>query len=125
MGLLEGLMEAWNADDTVRSLVLHRGSLLQWPKASLVGVHTFETMALNETVLTELLKIWLPQNNTPKTISVDDAREEANCFEIQTHPHAVAQAFKLEYQPNSVKKKTSLIYIRFIVFSLLPPHDGR
>lgn len=75
---LKGLAQRWNDHESIRSVILHRGTLLQWPTPKQVGVHTFETMAVNERVLMELLAVWLPQTETPKTISIDDIRDEAN-----------------------------------------------
>ena len=79
MGGLDGLAERWDEDASIRSIVLHRGTLLQWPSPQLVGVHTFVTMAINERVLMEVLKIWVPKTSTPKTINIDDARDQDRC----------------------------------------------
>ena len=75
---LKGLAEALNKNEAIRSTILHKGTILQWPSPRLVGVHTFNTMASNEAVMMEVLKIWLPQNPVPKTICIDDCREEVH-----------------------------------------------
>ena len=82
---LEGLASIWAKDDVIRHLLLHKGTLLQWPDPKQVGVHTFETMSLNERVITETLKLWLPQCPTPKTLAIDDARDEASI--LKNHGH--------------------------------------
>ena len=79
---LKGLAAKWENDSTIRNIVLHRGTLLQWAKPTLTGVHTFETLAYNEKVITEVLQLWLPQNATPKTLIIDDIRAEANVQKV-------------------------------------------
>ena len=74
---LEGLADKWNGDEGLRSLLLHTGSLLQWPRAEQKGVVNFDTMRLNSTVLTHVLQLWAPQVEVPKTVCIDAIRSEA------------------------------------------------
>ena len=74
---LDGLAGLWNGDETIRSIVLHSGSLLQWPDPKKTGVINFATMAQNAVVLEHLIRIWCPQVPEPRTISIDHAREQA------------------------------------------------
>ena len=39
---LDGLAKAWADDECVRSLLLHKKSLLAWPSSKKTGVITFE-----------------------------------------------------------------------------------
>ena len=75
---LKGLADALNSNEAIRTTILHKGTILQWPSPRLVGVHTFNTMAANEAVVMEVLKIWLPQTPVPKTICIDTCRDEAH-----------------------------------------------
>lgn len=83
---LDGLAGLWNGDETIRSIVLHSGSLLQWPDPKKTGVINFATMAQNAVVLEHLIRIWCPQVPEPRTISIDHAREQAwwilKCLEV-------------------------------------------
>lgn len=74
---LEGLAALWEDDKYVRSLVLSTQSLLKWPSKKKMGVITFETMSANYRVLSLLLKIWLPLNESAKTVFIDHVRNEA------------------------------------------------
>ena len=76
---LDGLSKAWADDECVRSLLLHKKSLLSWPSSKKTGVISFETMAQNARVLSKVLEIWCPQMEIPKTLSIDDAREQVRC----------------------------------------------
>lgn len=76
---LDGLAKAWADDECVRSLLLHKKSLLSWPSSKKTGVISFETMAQNARVLSKVLEIWCPQMEIPKTLSIDDAREQVRC----------------------------------------------
>ncbi len=76
---LEGLVKAWADDEHIRSLVLHRKSLLTWPSPKTKGVISFETMNLNAHVLSKVLEIWCPQLAYPKTLCIDDVREQVGC----------------------------------------------
>ena len=75
---LQGLAQALNENEAIRTTILHKGTILQWPSPRLVGVHTFNTLACNEAVVMEVLKIWLPKNPVPKTICIESCREEAH-----------------------------------------------
>ena len=74
---LEGLANKWNGDEGLRTLLLHKGSLLQWPSPEQKGVVNFDTMRLNSTVLNHVLELWAPQVEVPKTVCIDDMRDQA------------------------------------------------
>ena len=74
---LEGLANKWNEDAGLRTLVLHSGSLLQWPCPEQRGVVNFDTMRLNAAVLNHVLELWAPQVEAPKTVCIDAVRSEA------------------------------------------------
>ena len=74
---LAGLMEKWNDCDVIRSQVLQKQSLLQWPSLKHVGVINFSTLAHNARVMAKVLEVWCPQLETPKTVWIDHVRDEA------------------------------------------------
>lgn len=74
---LDGLADEWEQDATLRAVVLHKGVLLQWPDPKRVGCVNFQSMAQNYKALEKLIITWCPQVETPKTISIDHAREQA------------------------------------------------
>lgn len=76
---LEGVVAAWADDGHIRSLLLHRKSLLAWPSALKKGVVSFETISLNSQVLSKILEIWCPQLECPKTLVIDDVRDQVGC----------------------------------------------
>lgn len=76
---LEGLVKAWADDEHVRSLLLHKKSLLSWPSPAKKGVISFETMNLNAHVLSKIFEIWCPQLEYPKTLLIDDVRDQVGC----------------------------------------------
>ena len=73
---LSGLAAAWEKCRAIRQAALRNDSVLQWPTPALTGVITFETMTYNSKVLLRLLRLWLPQLDTLKTINVFAARKE-------------------------------------------------
>ncbi|CAE7483752.1 unnamed protein product, partial [Symbiodinium sp. KB8] len=94
-----GIAKAWENNPNVRAATLKNKTLLQWINRDEVGVVTMQTVAKNVPVLSELLKIYLPQCPDAKTCNVDllkvtDLRKEL-CLE--DHPgtvHCEAAALK-------------------------------
>ena len=76
-GTLNGLAEALEADSTIRSIALHKGSILQWPDPAKHGCIHFESMSQNYTVLKALMSLWCPRVASPATIPIDQCRKQA------------------------------------------------
>ena len=66
----------WNTDETVRTILLHKGTLLSWPTSESKGAVNFDSMRLNTSVLTPLLQVRLPQHTSARTVMIDDVREQ-------------------------------------------------
>ena len=73
---LKGLAEEWQSDEIIRDMMLHRKEMLTWPTQKTVGVINFDSMRLNSMVIFKLLSIWVPQVSYPKTVCIDQVREE-------------------------------------------------
>ena len=76
-GTLNGLAEALEADSTIRSIALHKGTLLQWPDPKKHGCINFESMSQNYKVLKQLVQLWCPRVASPSTIPIDQCRQQA------------------------------------------------
>ena len=77
---LDGLAKKWDADEIIRDRLLRHGSLLAWPNPKMQGVINFSTMAMNYRVIELLLQLWCPQMDQPKTVIIDQVREEVGNF---------------------------------------------
>ena len=73
-----GIAKAWENNPNVRAATLKNKTLLQWINRDEVGVVTMQTVAKNVPVLSELLKIYLPQCPDAKTCNVDLLKEQAS-----------------------------------------------
>ena len=92
---LKGLAEDWQSDEIVRDMLLHRKEMLTWPTQKTVGVINFDSMRLNATVIMKLLSIWVPQVSFPKTVCIDQVREEVRGNE--TNQTKINQGFFWQY----------------------------
>ena len=75
-GALSGLCKSLEQDPSIRTRALANGKLLQWDNSKVVGVVNFTSIAKNYRVVEKVLSLWLPQTNVPKTINIEDAREQ-------------------------------------------------
>lgn len=82
---LDGLAEAWEDDKTIRSVVLHKGSLCSWPNVASTGVITFETMKMNAKVIMKILEVWCPKTLHPQTVYIDHMRAQDGVVETTWH----------------------------------------
>lgn len=73
---LVGLAESWEGAADVRQRLLSTHSLLAWPSPKLTGVISFDTMSMNYKVLSLLIDVWCSQHATPKSVNIDQVREE-------------------------------------------------
>lgn len=73
---LEGLAEALEANEAIRSMALKTRQVLQWPTPASTGVINFATMAYNFAVMNVTLRVWCPRVSCPKTIPIDETRDE-------------------------------------------------
>ncbi len=73
---LEGLANMWQDVEAIRDRVLKEKSLLVWPNPKMTGVINFNTLAMNARVLEVLLQLWCPQLSEPKTVIIDQVRDE-------------------------------------------------
>eukprot|EP00435_Cladocopium_sp_Y103_P006114 s5325_g1.t5 len=99
-GPLKGLCKDLAKDEQILTNALSTGRILRWSAPKMVGVINFTTLAQNYRVVEKLLNIWLPQNEVPKTILIEDAREQ---------DAIIATLFKLvsAYWPVMVRPKPS------------------
>ncbi|CAE7509774.1 unnamed protein product [Symbiodinium sp. CCMP2592] len=75
-----GVAKAWENNPIIRSASLKNKTLLQWINRDEVGVVTMKTVKLNVPVLTELLKIYLPQCPDAKTCNIELLKEQVAKF---------------------------------------------
>ena len=80
---LEGLAAALEGNQAIRSMALKTGQLLQWPSPASTGVINFTTMSYNYAVVHATLSLWCPKVSFPKTIPIDETRDE----EGRTYPN--------------------------------------
>ena len=75
---LEGLHKVLAKDDTLRSKLLKDDTLIAWPSAKLVGVHSNkDAQRLNSYLLKVVADYWCGQWDSPSMIPVDAAKWEA------------------------------------------------
>lgn len=77
---LDGLAKMWEDTEILRDRLLGTGSLLTWPDPKLTGVITFHTLSYNAKLIERILQLWCPQVDTPKTVVIDQVREEVGIF---------------------------------------------
>ena len=75
-GSLSGLYKILEHDPAIRGAMLHSGSLLQWPSKAVTGVINFTTLAANYRVICKVLEHWCPKTAVPKTLIIEDVREQ-------------------------------------------------
>ena len=75
-GSLKGLCKDLAKDEQVLTHALEKGRILRWSSPKMVGVINFKTLAANYRVVEKTLSVWLPQTDVPKTILIEDAREQ-------------------------------------------------
>ena len=73
---LEGLANNWQEVESIRDRVLKEKSLLAWPNPKMTGVINFNTLSMNAKVIEVLLQLWCPQLAEPKTVLIDQVRNE-------------------------------------------------
>lgn len=73
---LSGLGAQWEKDDVIRQNTLKNNSVLVWPKPTMVGVISFETVAINARVLDYMLRLHCPRLSQAKTVNIDHVRSE-------------------------------------------------
>lgn len=76
-GSLKGLCKELAKDERVLTHALAKGTIMRWSSPKMVGVINFKTLAENFRVVEKTLRMWLPQTEVPKTILIEDAREQA------------------------------------------------
>ena len=76
MPSLDGLAASWESCESIRDKLLLQGKFLSWPSPKTVGVINFESMAQNFTVVMKVLEVWCPQVEYPKTVCIDEMREQ-------------------------------------------------
>lgn len=77
---LEGLAKAWEGVEILRDKLLRYGTLLTWSEPKLTGVINFHTMSPNAKVLEQILQLWCPQMDEPKTVNIYQVRDEVGGF---------------------------------------------
>lgn len=73
---LDGLAKMWEDTEILRDRLLGTGSLLTWPEKKLTGVITFHTLSYNARLIERVLQLWCPQVETPKTVVIEQVREQ-------------------------------------------------
>lgn len=75
---LEGLHKVLAKDDTLRSKLLKDDTLIAWPSAQLVGVHSNkDAQRLNSYLLKVVADYWCSQWDGPSMIPIDAVKWEA------------------------------------------------
>lgn len=73
---LAGLGKLWDEDTLLRDRMLQKDSILDFGSTKKMGVISFETMSMNYLVLSHVLSLWLPQCPVPKTVNIEQVRDE-------------------------------------------------
>ena len=81
-GSLKGLCKVLAQDQQVLTHALSSGRIMRWSSPKMVGVINFKTLAANFRVVEKTLRMWLPQTEVPKTILIEDAREQVGLAEF-------------------------------------------
>ena len=71
-----GLGKLWDEDTLLRDRMLQKDSILDFGSTKKMGVISFETMSMNYLVLSHVLSLWLPQCPVPKTVNIEQVRDE-------------------------------------------------
>ena len=74
---LSGLWEAWEGNRAIRKMSRKKGSLLEWEDPSKVGKINKKSLALNHKVILALVEVYCPNNESQKTVPVQNLKGQA------------------------------------------------
>ena len=149
-GSLKGLCKDLAKDEQVLTHALEKGRILRWSSPKMVGVINFKTLAANYRVVEKTLSVWLPQTDVPKTILIEDAREqvglEKKCkggvpfnfstiqfviFNTNDHPQSKPSPFQVELframlsmPDDTVMMNCDAVSLRGFISYIVKRHDG-
>ena len=74
---LKGLAKKLADDPVLRHHLLTTGTFFKWPAVKCTGIVNFQSIAVNSRLLEYVVDLWCPQHTVPKTLQVEQARDEA------------------------------------------------